>query len=527
MAGITHAMKKAGYVVTLVPMSTSMYTGEDDKTPNQVMRNEYVKYRKQTSFGEEIDLLDLADGILLQWYSGFDAALCRHSSDTKACTCDNEPDADYPNVLNSDRDAGGLLVHSWQTYWNVSGNFFPSQFPVRCQACGSNVILPDGSRGEFKCASEQETWFVPSTHRSSDGANPKDVVADHNTKLEAYVQATGDIPKWWVKGITVPSACPRAIDCPDWRYKGEAPYTRQIKLLKSISAVVDLSKISIGFEALGIDVQVQMEAWQDAALPWTTSPLKAHKPPTPYNNYTYYKPCKKNMTKANYKEKMRCAMPLLSQQWGPKFKADDVVGLEKAVRSQLGKELGGIGFFTLDGVLSQQPGHTRRFWQAELQQLNKTYKIPCFGHDCGAAGDSPWKPAPAPAPAAHGEYTVQQGDSCWKIADAKCDDGNAWSDVICNAQSICNNLQIGATIKYDCSHSKQYCGAVPSTCKGSCNQGGTTATCYNRVAWARDHMKHGDVCAAMQVVNNDCKGQCFCVDTDFGAHCGHAAQLFI
>merc|ERR1712149_42234 len=68
-------------------------------------------------------------------------------------------------------------------------------------------------------------------------------------------------------------------------------------------------------------------------------------------------------------------------------------------QSQLGKELAGIGFFTLDGVLSQQPGHTRRFWQAELQQLNKTYKIPCFGHDCGAAGDSPWKPAPAPAPA--------------------------------------------------------------------------------------------------------------------------------
>ena len=95
-----------------------------------------------------------------------------------------------------------------------------------------------------------------------------------------------------------------------------------------------------------------MEAWQDAALPWRTSPLKAHKPPTPYNNYTYYKPCTKNMTKANYKETMRCAMPLLSQQWGLKFKADDVVGLEQAVKSQLGKELGGIGFFTLDGVLS-------------------------------------------------------------------------------------------------------------------------------------------------------------------------------
>merc|ERR1719456_1724742 len=64
--------------------------GEADKSSKQVMRNEYVKYRKQTSFGQEVDLLDLADGILLQWYSGFDAALCQHSSDPKACTCDNQ-----------------------------------------------------------------------------------------------------------------------------------------------------------------------------------------------------------------------------------------------------------------------------------------------------------------------------------------------------------------------------------------------------------------------------------------------------
>merc|ERR1712134_28689 len=84
-----HAMKQAGFVVTLVPMSTSMYSGDDDKSPNQIMRNEYVKYRKQTSLGQQVDLLDLADGILLQWYSGFDAALCEntYSPSSKACTC--------------------------------------------------------------------------------------------------------------------------------------------------------------------------------------------------------------------------------------------------------------------------------------------------------------------------------------------------------------------------------------------------------------------------------------------------------
>merc|ERR1711918_82705 len=101
--------------------------------------------------------------------------------------------------------------------------------------------------------------------------------------------------------------------------------------------------IAIGFETLGIDVQVQMQSWQDSALPWTTSPLKAHKPPTPYDNYTYYKPCTQNMTLENYKDQKRCAMPLLSQQWCPKFDADEVVGLEKAVKQQLGKQLAGIG----------------------------------------------------------------------------------------------------------------------------------------------------------------------------------------
>ena len=95
MTGITHWMVKSGYVVTLVPMSTAVYTGEPDTTPNQVMRNEFVKYRMQPyPGGREIDgstqynLLDMVDGILLQWYSGFDATLCMHSTDPKVSFCE-------------------------------------------------------------------------------------------------------------------------------------------------------------------------------------------------------------------------------------------------------------------------------------------------------------------------------------------------------------------------------------------------------------------------------------------------------
>merc|ERR1719191_1060178 len=114
-------------------MSTSMYSGDEDTSPKQVMRNEFVKYRKHTTLGQEVDLLDLADGILLQWYSGFDAALCEATWPSKSCTCDNEPAADYPNVLDS-------------------------------------------------------------TKRSSTGANPADVVTDHKSKLEAYVQQKKSVP---------------------------------------------------------------------------------------------------------------------------------------------------------------------------------------------------------------------------------------------------------------------------------------------------------------------------------------------
>merc|ERR1712139_526526 len=210
------------------------------------------------------------------------------------------------------------------------------------------------------------------------------------------------------------------------------------------SQVVDLSKVSIGFETLGIDVQVQMEAWEDHALPWTTSPISAHKPPTPYENFTYYKPCTQNMTVDNYHENKRCAMSLLYQQWGPKFDADEVVGLEKAVKEELGKTLAGIGFFTIDGILSQKKGKARRYWQGELQKLNATYKIPCSGDCCGCAGDDPFKPTPPP-PVAHGSYTIKSGDSCWAIADKLCQDGNNWATKICKAQSVCNLLQPGQT----------------------------------------------------------------------------------
>ena len=374
MTGITHWMKKAGFVVTLVPMSTSFYTSEPDKTPKQVLRNEYGKYHLQPYPGGkpidgsgQVDLLKMVDGVLLQWYSGFDAALC-HNSPNKACQCDNIQPEGYPNTINI---SDGLIM-SYYDVDGVGGNMFPSTFPVRCQACGPNVLLPNGTRGNLPCAPKTEAWFEP--------GNNTGVTERHKAAYANYIKThNGSVPYWWVQNMTVNSKCPRRVDCPDWRYEGEQPYQSQMTLLESIGKLVDLDIVSIGFEALGTDVQAQYQAYVDPALPWTdiTAQQKAAG--------IYYSKCSQNMTKGNIAQEKRCGQPLLSQQWGLKFVADDVIGLTNAVKAKTGKTLAGVGFFTLDGLLNVHGTRDAmpRIWCEELQKLNKDYKLPCHGANCG------------------------------------------------------------------------------------------------------------------------------------------------
>jgi hypothetical protein len=58
-------MKKAGFIATLVPMSTEAWTGEPDNSPKQNLKNEFVKWRKNTYEGNDFDLLEATDGMLL------------------------------------------------------------------------------------------------------------------------------------------------------------------------------------------------------------------------------------------------------------------------------------------------------------------------------------------------------------------------------------------------------------------------------------------------------------------------------
>jgi hypothetical protein len=390
MTGITKHMKDKGYVVTLVPMSTSLYSGEEDTSEKQVMRNEYAKYRMQPYKGgkaivsgstQQFDLLEMADSVLLQWYSGFDASLCENSDDPNRCKCDNIEVDGYPNVLDVKTD--GMFSAFYDTD-KGDGNMFPSTYPVRCQACGKNVTLKDGTYGEFPCHADGEDWFVA-------GGNDSATAKAHNDGLVNYSKThNNSVPYYWTRGVEVSSKCPRGIDCPDWRYKDEKPYARQLKLLTSLAKVMDLSKVAIGFETLGTDVLVQMAAYADKTLMWDTVNWLEDK------EHRYHLGCTKNLTDADIASGAltgakleRCTQPLLTQQWGLKFNASEMVALDAAVKDATGKGLAGIGVYTLDGILATDPTVAAnrtdistwpRMWFDELVKLNKTYQIPL---NCG------------------------------------------------------------------------------------------------------------------------------------------------
>jgi len=380
-----------------------MYTGEPDPKGDQgVMRNEYVRWAKQTYEGQQSDMLEEADGALLQWYSGFDATLCQNSKDPKACTCDNVQLPDYPNVYNnSNWGVNNTVAESYGFYINGrAGNMFPSSFPVRCQACGnsSNIIRPDGTKGPWPCAPKDEMYVRASIGTGSNSSNPlyMPLVKADNAGYDKYsAKHPNSLAHWWVEGVEIPSKCPRSIDCPDWRYHGEKPYSRQLKLLQSLGKVIDLDKISIGFETLGWDVLVQMQAWQDATVTWPNTTPKEHE------EHIYFKPCTKNATKGDKSTNEphnRCSNPLMEQQWGLKFNASEILGLEAAVKAATGKDLAGVGTFTLDGMIWKEKGKQQRVWYPELCKLNKAYKLP---QKCDLSPG----PGPGPGPSPGGQCT--------------------------------------------------------------------------------------------------------------------------
>jgi len=85
-----------------------------------------------------------------------------------------------------------------------------------------------------------------------------ELIQEHQAAWRNYTEATGSegrpgLPYWFMKNFTYLGKCPRGVDCPDWRYKGEEPYSRMTKMLYSLDKAISMDKISIGFETLGND----------------------------------------------------------------------------------------------------------------------------------------------------------------------------------------------------------------------------------------------------------------------------------
>lgn len=88
------------------------------------------------------------------------------------------------------------------------------------------------------------------------------------------------------------------------------------------------------------------------------------------------------MTRDNIHQGKQCGNPVIEQQWGLKFNASEVIGLEAEVKKETGKDLAGIGVFTIDGMLWEEDKEKPRLWYKPLCDLNKDYKVPCLGECC-------------------------------------------------------------------------------------------------------------------------------------------------
>jgi len=78
-------------------------------------------------------------------------------------------------------------------------------------------------------------------------------------------------------------------------------------MLKSLSKVIDLSKVSIGFETLGTDLLKQYQSWADPTLMWTTASVEDHA------HGIFFNDCTVNMTRDNVYGGKRCGTPVKEQ----------------------------------------------------------------------------------------------------------------------------------------------------------------------------------------------------------------------
>lgn len=155
--GISKELKKRGFVSTLVPTTTSLFSNKKDTYNGQ---NQFVKYG--------LDFTNF-DGIMLQFYTGFDAGICGDNYEN--CPANNINDLSKIDLQYLENKGG--IDNSYKNlpiYYN-----YPNRSPIHC---------------------------------------------------------------------------PRYLDCPDWQYKGEEPFQRQVEYFTELTSIkgLTLDKITFGLE---------------------------------------------------------------------------------------------------------------------------------------------------------------------------------------------------------------------------------------------------------------------------------------
>jgi hypothetical protein len=170
-------------------------------------------------------------------------------------------------------------------------------------------------------------------------------------------------------------------------------------------------------------------------------------------------------------QELRCGAPLLAQNWGLKFSADDIIGLTAALQSATGKTLAGIGMFTLDGVLWTPAGNGTRRWYCEMMKLNNTYQIPCFGDSCGLqAGECQGGSGPSGGNVCNPDQGCNVCADCCKSYIHSQDDCDACVASQCKPAPVCDPAA-GCNVCADCCKSylkdpTDCASCVASSCPG-------------------------------------------------------------
>ena len=160
MNGISNEMKKNNFVVSIVPPTNTLFSSEKSTYNGQ---NQLVKYGLN---------FNNIDGIMFQFYTGFDAGICKKGDDRW----------------------GNCLQQNETNLYNINLDY----------------LVNNGIDNSYK-----------------------------------------NLPTYSNYPNRSPLHCPRYIDCPDWKYKGEKPFQRQVEYFNNLVSGVEgitFNKIVLGLE---------------------------------------------------------------------------------------------------------------------------------------------------------------------------------------------------------------------------------------------------------------------------------------